>query len=77
MLPYEIYKPLLDEFEIDYIPPISLIKQPTYENLLTALEKCGEFLVEDGKGKGEGIVIKNYSYYNKYRKTNVGKDSIK
>ena len=73
MIPYEIYKPMLDEFEIDYIPPICMIKNPSYDDLLLALEKSGEFLVEDGKGKGEGIVVKNYNFYNKYGRQTWGK----
>ena len=65
-IPYEIYKPMLDEAELDYVPPLAIIKNPAEENLYKCLEKTGQFLVEDGKGKGEGIVIKNYDFYNKY-----------
>ena len=64
--PYEIYQPLLEEFELDYIPPLAILKNPTEESLIRCLEKTGQFLVEDGKGNGEGIVIKNYDFYNKY-----------
>lgn len=66
-IPYDIYKPMLDEFNLDYIPPIAEMKQGlhTYESFLKALEK-NVFLIEDGKGIGEGIVIKNYDFYNKY-----------
>lgn len=64
-LPYDEYKPLLDEFEIEYIPPICKVENPTYERLVKQLEKNG-YLIEDGKGTGEGIVIKNYNYKNKY-----------
>lgn len=73
LIPYEIYKPLLDEFELDYVLPICMIKNPTYDNLLLTLEKTGQFLVEDGKGKGEGIVVKNYNFYNKYGRQTWGK----
>lgn len=73
MIPYEIYKSMLDEFELDYIPPICMIKSPTYENLLLCLDKTGMFLVEDGKGKGEGLVVKNYNFYNKYGRQTWGK----
>lgn len=65
-IPYEIYKPLLEEFNLDYIPPLAVLKNPNEETLIKLLEKTGQFLVEDGKGNGEGIVIKNYDYYNKY-----------
>jgi hypothetical protein len=64
-LHYETYKPLLEEFNIDYIPPIAILKGGTYEKFIKLLEKNG-YLIEDGKGLGEGIVIKNYDYYNKY-----------
>lgn len=65
-LPYDLYKPLLDWHDLDYIPPVRVLKNPTREMLEKCLEESGQFLVEDGKGKGEGIVIKNYDYYNKY-----------
>lgn len=64
-LSYEVYKDLLDEFEIDYIPPICKVNNPTYERLINQLENNG-YLIEDGKGTGEGIVIKNYDYKNKF-----------
>lgn len=66
LLPYEAYKGILDEFEIDYVPPLAIIKNPTEEDLYRLLQNSGQFLVEDGKGKGEGIVIKNYDWINKY-----------
>jgi hypothetical protein len=66
-IPYEIYKPLLDEFNLDYIPPIGIIKNGSYEYFIEALNKNG-FLIQDGKGVGEGIVVKNYDFYNKYHR---------
>ncbi len=66
-IPYDIYKPMLEEFNIDYIPPLAIITNPTYESLIKCLDKTGQFLIEDGKGLGEGIVCKNYDFYNKYK----------
>ena len=66
-LPYEMYQPMLEEFNIDYISPIGIINNPTYETLTSFLEK-NMFLIKDGEGTGEGIVIKNYDYYNPYGK---------
>lgn len=66
-IPYDIYKLLLDEFELDYIPPIGKVTNATYESFLKSLDK-NEFLIKDGAGVGEGIVIKNYDYYNKYKR---------
>lgn len=64
-LPYDDYKVLLDVFDIEYIPPICKVENPTYERLVNQLEKNG-YLIEDGKGTGEGIVIKNYGFKNKF-----------
>lgn len=64
-LPYDEYKKLLDEYGIDYIPPICKIENPTYERLVNQLEK-NSYLIEDGKGTGEGVVIKNYDYKNRF-----------
>jgi len=63
---YEEYKPMLEEFGIDYIPPLEIIENPTLEQLTECLNKTGEFLIELEKGNGEGIVIKNYKYHNPY-----------
>ena len=64
-LPYEEYAALLEPFGIEYIPPLCKVENPTYERLIAQLEKNG-YLIEDGKGIGEGIVIKNYDYKNKF-----------
>lgn len=71
-LTYENYQPLLEEFDLEYIPPIAIINNPTIESLHNQLDKTG-FLVEDGKGNGEGIVIKNYDFYNQYGRQTWGK----
>ena len=62
---YDIYKPLLDEYELDYIPCIATIKNGSYEQFINWLQH-NNYLIEDGKGTGEGIVIKNYDFYNQY-----------
>lgn len=64
-LSYDAYKPLLDEFNLDYIPPLAIIKNGSYENFIHVLNQNNLF-IQDGKGIGEGIVIKNYDYYNKF-----------
>lgn len=66
-LHYNVYKPLLDRFGIDYIPPISIIRNASYEQLINQLMK-NVFLIEDGKGAGEGIVIKNYEFRNTFNR---------
>lgn len=64
-VPYDCYKDLLDDYGIKFIPCIAEIKNATEEKLL-AIMKQNNFLIEDGKGIGEGIVIKNYNWQNKY-----------
>lgn len=66
-IPYDIYKPLIEEFDLDYIPPISTMTNGSYEYFIRTLNN-NTFMIEDGKGVGEGIVIKNYDYYNKYKR---------
>jgi len=64
---YEDYQPLLEKYNIDYIAPISIITNASYEQLVNQLMK-NVFLIEDGKGVGEGIVIKRYDFINKYNR---------
>jgi hypothetical protein len=66
-LHYNEYKPLLEKHHINYIPPISILKNGSYEQFINQLAK-NIFLIEDGKGAGEGIVIKNYNFINKYNR---------
>lgn len=64
-LMYEEYQPLLEKYKINYITPLKIIQNPTYEDLIHCLT-INDFLIKDGDGNGEGIVIKNYSFVNKY-----------
>lgn len=64
-LEFDDYKPLLEEFKIDYIPTLAVASNPTID-LLTALLNKNTYLINENKGCGEGIVIKNYDYKNKY-----------
>lgn len=64
-LPYEIYQSMLEAFNLDYIAPLRILKNGNYESFIKCLEE-NVFLIKDGEGVGEGIVIKNYDFYNKY-----------
>lgn len=61
---YEAYQWILDKYGIDYIPPLAIIDHPTKEQLISYLEK-NIYLIKDGCGVGEGIVIKNYDFRNR------------
>lgn len=71
-LPYDTYSKLLSEYEIEYIPPICKIINPSYERILGLLDK-NTYLIKDGQGTGEGIVVKNYEYKNKFGRVTWGK----
>lgn len=64
-LHYELYKTILDKFDIEYITPLGVIHNATIDNYLHYLSN-NKFLIKDGQGDGEGIVIKNYNYKNKF-----------
>ena len=38
-LPYEEYKAMLDEYDIEYIPPLCKIVNPVFDNLVELLDK--------------------------------------
>jgi len=62
---YEDYQRWLEKYDIEYIPPIRIINNGNYETYIKLLEQ-NNYLIEDGKGTGEGLVLKNYNYTNKY-----------
>jgi hypothetical protein len=66
-LHYEFYKDDLERHKIDYCPPLCKIINGSYEQFINQLQS-NVFLIEDGKGSGEGIVIKNYAWRNKYNR---------
>lgn len=64
-LPYDEYKPLLEECGLDYIPCLKVLVNGDYDSFVRELDN-NTFLIKDGMGTGEGIVIKNYDYRNRY-----------
>lgn len=66
-IPYSVYKPLVDEFSLDYLAPIRILKNATLEDFIKCLNE-NNFMIKDGEGVGEGIVIKNYDFYNRYKR---------
>jgi hypothetical protein len=78
-LTYEEYKgalqPVLESVccsDICIIPPMAIITNGNY----TRFERCAEentYQIEDGKGCGEGVVIKNYEFLNQFGTTPYAK----
>lgn len=62
---YENYRQNLLDYGLDFLSPLALIKNGSLDNYLKCLDK-NTYLIKDGEGVGEGIVIKNYSWQNKY-----------
>lgn len=63
---YDDYKKVFDADypHIKYIPLLAKLENPTIDDIKALLPRTNEFLITDGLG--EGIVIKNYNYKNKY-----------
>ncbi len=66
-LHYNEYKPLLEKHNIAYVPPLCKITNGSYEQFINQLLN-NIYLIEDGKGAGEGIVIKRYDFRNQYNR---------
>jgi len=64
-LAFDKYTDLLSQSGVNQIRPIAIVRNPTENTLLRSLER-NTFLIQDGKGMGEGIVAKNYNFVNKY-----------
>jgi hypothetical protein len=65
LLSYDEYAQGLIEAGLNVIAPVAIIKNGSIDHFTECLSKA-HYLVKDGEGAGEGIVIKNYDYKNKY-----------
>ena len=65
LLSYDEYSEGLVAAGINVIAPIAIIKNGSIDHFTECLSKA-HYLVKDGEGSGEGVVIKNYDYKNKY-----------
>jgi hypothetical protein len=64
-LTYEEYaQPLIDQY-LNVIPPLAVIENPSDEQLMGLLD-TNTYLIKDGCGAGEGLVLKNYAHVNKF-----------
>lgn len=65
LLSYDEYSADAIAAGLNVIPPIAIIKNGSEEHFTQCLAKAN-YLVKDGEGQGEGVVLKNYDYQNKY-----------
>jgi hypothetical protein len=65
LLSYDEYSAPLIAAGLNIIAPIAIIKNGSIETFTECLSKA-HYLVKDGEGSGEGVVIKNYGYHNRY-----------
>jgi len=62
---YENYKDQVAMSGLDYLAPIAIVRNGVTDHFLKCLDK-NVHMIRDGEGVGEGVVIKNYSFQNKY-----------
>ena len=64
-LHYEVYKNMLEDFDLEYLAPLKKCISVSEDSIRKLVDQ-NTYLIEDGKGVGEGIVVKNYSFRNKF-----------
>jgi hypothetical protein len=64
-LSYEEYEPTIKAAGLDVIEPLCIITNPSDEQLQHEAE-VNTYLILDGAGAGEGIVLKNYGWNNRW-----------
>ena len=65
------YVPMLRPFNIDYVPELEVIENPTKDQIIAVAENNHYLLPEDAVG--EGVVCKNYEFINRYGRQTWGK----
>jgi hypothetical protein len=71
-LSWEVYGTLLHDIGLDVIPPLVVITNGSQTDFTRHLDH-NNYLIQDRQGAGEGIVLKNYDFYNKYGRQNWAK----
>lgn len=69
-IPYDYYSILLEQYDLDYVPVLDILENPSINDLPLLLEK-NHYLLNDRIG--EGIIVKNYDYKNPYGRRTWGK----
>lgn len=69
---YAEYAPALERHNLDFIPLIETVTNPSPDHLHKVLMQ-NTYLIKDGEGAGEGIVIKRYDFKSRYGRTTWAK----
>ena len=64
-IPYEAYRPLVDDAGLDFIPSYKKVRNGDASMYLKEARDI-RYLLKDEQEHGEGVVIKNYDYTNKF-----------
>ena len=72
-IPYDEYRPILEAYGIEYIPALKVMDHPTVEELGRIADKENDWMIAEGAGCGEGVVVKRYDFRNKYGHINWAK----
>ena len=77
-LSYDVYAPLIKEYDLDYIPEVATLVNPTLEDIKNWVRDDSnraklKFLISEEGKEPEGVVIKNYDFVNRYGRTVWGK----
>ena len=65
---FDAYHMTIAKFDITHLHPLDIVDNPTSENINTCITNNTLFIKENS-GIGEGVVIKNYDFKNKYGRT--------
>ena len=71
-LSLEEYVPILEEFNIVYIPLVKKVTNPTFEYIVEIAKHTKGYL-QDEVGIEEGLIAKNYNYKNPWGRSTWGK----
>jgi hypothetical protein len=69
---YDVYAPFAEAHGVRFIEAQAIAKNPTVDTLRKQVD-ANTYLMRDGEGLGEGIVLKNYDWANKHGSQPWGK----
>jgi hypothetical protein len=62
---WESYADTLRAYKLDVLEPLAIIRNPSEADLWRCVEQ-NTYLMRDGAGPGEGVVLKNYQFRNRF-----------